>query len=111
MTKGNETGQSDWDERKEGGMTVGQWKAPRNGISGGVQMKRATGSRGSPLKDLKGGEAGAGDAWGRKEEQRGVGAWGYLKAAPSGVVLFKLCQEQVDQKRESMSLCVLSAWP
>lgn len=57
MTKGNETGRSDWDERKAGGgMTVEQWKAPRNGISGGVQMKRATGSRGSTHKDLKGGQ-------------------------------------------------------
>lgn len=71
MTKGNETGQSDWDERKEGGgMTVEQWKAPRNGISGGVQMKRATGSRGSTHKDLNRVRAGGGQELGMPGEER-----------------------------------------
>lgn len=46
-----------------------------------------------------------------RKSSGGIGSPGHLKAAPSGVVLFKLCQEQVDQRRESMSLCVPSTSP
>lgn len=73
-------------------------------------MKRATGCSGSMHKDLK-----EGRSWGcLGKKGRAAGELdlpGHLKVAPSGVVLFKLCQEQVDQRRESMSLCVLSTSP